>query len=95
MNATNIQFRPIVSLFLLSVLLVHGCHAPADPLSELVSPILFQGDDSLAYRDPAILYHGEGLGKENSMDTFVANCSLGIAWSDDLVTWDWPGKVDQ
>ena len=22
----------------------------------------------------------------------IGGCSLGIAWSDDLVTWDWPGK---
>jgi hypothetical protein len=37
-----------------------------------------------------MFYHGEGPGKDNSIDTFVANCSIGIAWSDDLVTWDWP-----
>jgi hypothetical protein len=37
-----------------------------------------------------MFYHGEGPGKENSIETFVANCSIGIAWSDDLVSWDWP-----
>jgi hypothetical protein len=39
-----------------------------------------------------MFFHGEGPGVENSIHTFVANCSIGIAWSDDLLMWDWPGK---
>jgi hypothetical protein len=39
-----------------------------------------------------MFYHGEGPGNENSIDTFVANCSIGIAWSDDLLSWEWPQK---
>lgn len=42
-----------------------------------------------------MFFHGEGPGKENTIDTFVANCSIGIAWSDDLASWDWPGKVGE
>jgi hypothetical protein len=39
-----------------------------------------------------MFFHGEGPGKVNSIDTFVANCSIGIAWSDDLEKWEWPGN---
>jgi hypothetical protein len=39
-----------------------------------------------------MFYHGEGPGKINSIDTFVANCSIGIAWSEDMQHWQWPGK---
>jgi hypothetical protein len=45
-----------------------------------------------AYGKYLMFFHGEGPGRENSIDTFVANCSIGLAWSDDLVGWDWPGK---
>ena len=45
-----------------------------------------------AFGNYLMFYHGEGPGKTNSIDTFVANCSIGIAWSDDLQTWHWPGK---
>jgi hypothetical protein len=40
-----------------------------------------------------MFFHGEGPGKENSIDTFVANCSIGIAWSDDLLSWNWPLNI--
>ena len=36
--------------------------------------------------------HGGGPGKIKTQENVDANCSIGIAWSDDLVTWDWPGK---
>ena len=30
-----------------------------------------------------------------TQDNVDANCHIGIAWSDDLVTWNWPGKKKQ
>lgn len=39
-----------------------------------------------------MFFHGGGPGKNKTQDNVDANCSLGIAWSDDLKTWDWPGK---
>ncbi len=39
-----------------------------------------------------MFFHGEGPKMENKQDTFDAHCSIGIAWSDDLAQWDWPGK---
>jgi hypothetical protein len=48
-------------------------------------------------REPAIgkylmFFHGVGPGKTRTVDNAYANCSIGIAWSDDLTTWHWPGK---
>lgn len=37
-------------------------------------------------------FHGGGPGKEKTQENVDANCCRGIAWSDDLRTWDWPGK---
>jgi len=39
-----------------------------------------------------MFFHGDGPGKERTQDNTYANCSIGIAWSDDLTTWQWPGK---
>ncbi len=39
-----------------------------------------------------MFYHGGGPGKKKTQDNVDANCSLGIAWSGDLKTWNWPGK---
>ena len=38
-----------------------------------------------------IFFHGSGPMSEREGD-FDKNASIGIAWSDDLVVWDWPGK---
>jgi hypothetical protein len=38
-----------------------------------------------------MFFHGSGPLTETQGD-FDKNASLGIAWSDDLVTWNWPGK---
>jgi hypothetical protein len=40
-----------------------------------------------------IFFHGGGPGKTKTQDNVDANCSLGIAWSDDLKEWDWPGRA--
>jgi len=40
-----------------------------------------------------MFFHGGGPGKKKTQDNVDANCSLGIAWSDDLKNWSWPGKV--
>lgn len=39
-----------------------------------------------------MFFHGSGPEDERTM--FDHHASLGIAWSDDLVHWSWPGKKD-
>jgi len=48
-------------------------------------------------REPAVgkyllFFHGSGPEDERTM--FDTHASLGIAWSDDLKTWRWPGKAN-
>jgi sucrose-6-phosphate hydrolase SacC (GH32 family) len=38
-----------------------------------------------------MFFHGSGPLKESEGD-FNKNASIGIAWSKDLVSWEWPGK---
>ncbi|MBK8506027.1 MAG: hypothetical protein IPL46_29830 [Saprospiraceae bacterium] len=38
-----------------------------------------------------MFFHGSGPKTEEQGD-FDRNASLGIAWSDDLINWEWPGK---
>ena len=38
-----------------------------------------------------LFFHGSGPKTETEGD-FDRNASIGIAWSEDLLTWDWPGK---
>ena len=38
-----------------------------------------------------MFFHGSGPKSEIEGD-FDKNASIGIAWSDDLLNWDWPGK---
>ena len=40
-----------------------------------------------------MFFHGGGPGKEKTQDNVYANCSLGIAWSDDLAEWKWPEET--
>lgn len=40
-----------------------------------------------------MFFHGSGPEDERTM--FDNYCSLGIAWSDNLVDWAWPGKKEQ
>jgi predicted GH43/DUF377 family glycosyl hydrolase len=37
-----------------------------------------------------LFFHGSG--PEPEPIKFTTHCSLGLAWSDDLITWHWPGK---
>ena len=39
-----------------------------------------------------MFFHGSGPLTESKGD-FDKNASIGIAWSNDLVHWDWPGKI--
>lgn len=39
-----------------------------------------------------MFFHGGGPGAKKTQDNVDANCSIGIASSGDLETWDWPGK---
>lgn len=41
-----------------------------------------------------MFFHGSGPGKMKTPDNTHANCNLGIAWSGDLGTWDWPGRSE-
>lgn len=38
-----------------------------------------------------MFFHGSGPRSESEGD-FDRNASIGIAWSDDLIHWDYPGK---
>lgn len=38
-----------------------------------------------------MFFHGSGPEDERTM--FSTHASLGLAWSEDLVAWDWPGKA--
>lgn len=37
-----------------------------------------------------MFFHGGRPGKIKTQDNVDANCSLGIAWSEDLKRWKWP-----
>ncbi len=37
-----------------------------------------------------MFFHGGGPGRVSSQTNEYANCSIGLAWSDDLSTWQWP-----
>lgn len=40
-----------------------------------------------------MFFHGgKGPGQKRTRGNVSANCSIGIAWSDDLKEWSWPGK---
>jgi hypothetical protein len=39
-----------------------------------------------------MVWHSMGPGRKTSDANTNANCNIGIAWSDDLKTWTWPGK---
>jgi len=39
-----------------------------------------------------MVWHSMGPGKQKSDANVNANCHLGVAWSDDLKTWHWPGE---
>jgi hypothetical protein len=39
-----------------------------------------------------LFFHGSGPGESKTQDNVDAYCCIGIAWSDDLKTWQWPGK---
>ena len=59
MNKFTIFMKNYLSLFLLIFLYGFTNHAEAQTnmLNTLESPIIFKGDDTTAYRDPAVLYH--------------------------------------
>ncbi len=42
-----------------------------------------------------MFFHGGGPGKKKTQDNVDANCSIGIAWSDNLRNWEWPGKAKE
>lgn len=39
-----------------------------------------------------MFFHAGGPGSKKTQDNVDANCSIGIAWSSNLESWDWPGK---
>jgi hypothetical protein len=46
------------------------------------------------FRKYLIVFHGQGDGRGPARNTEVINsrCNIAIAWSDDLINWQWPGK---
>ena len=44
-----------------------------------------------AFGKYVMLFHGSGPLSEEEGD-FDKNASIGIAWSDDLLTWQWPAQ---
>ncbi len=38
-----------------------------------------------------MFFHGGGPGRRKTQNNVDANCSIGIAWSDNLEDWFWPG----
>ena len=40
-----------------------------------------------------MVWHSMGPGRTKTDANVNANCHIGIAWSDDLKTWDWPGQL--
>ncbi len=59
MKKSTFLIASLLSYFFLTLFPGCGNHteSPTNLLSSLESPIIFKGDDSTAYRDPAILYH--------------------------------------
>jgi len=57
-------------------------------LSQIKSPVIFKGDKP-EYGKYIMLFHGSGPLTENDGD-FDKNASIGIAWSNDLINWEWP-----
>ncbi|MEO7766762.1 MAG: hypothetical protein ABIS01_05020, partial [Ferruginibacter sp.] len=47
--------------------------------------------NSTNYGAYVMFFHGSGPLTEEEGD-FDKNASIGIAWSNDLITWTWPGK---
>jgi hypothetical protein len=97
MNLSSLQSGPIIGIFLLAVILLWGCLGPTDPLSELESPIVFHGDDSLAYRDPAVLYHKKTFYLFFTLTETEPNDSLfwytAVSKSRDLKHWTKPERI--
>ena len=40
-----------------------------------------------------MVWHSMGPGKIKTDANVNANCHIGVAWSDDLEAWDWPGRA--
>ena len=39
-----------------------------------------------------LFFHGSRWPEKDPRGGWATQVSLGLAWSEDLVTWDWPGK---
>ena len=60
-------------------------------LVTLVAGTLLLGNQEAKY---LMFFHGSGPLSESQGD-FDKNASIGIAWSKDLKTWNWPGKLEK
>jgi hypothetical protein len=49
--------------------------------------------DTVGIEKYLMFYHGSGPHTESEGD-FDRNSSIGIAWSSDLIQWEWPGKKE-
>ena len=66
-------------------------------LNKIKSPIIFEGNDKFAYRDPAVVYH---QGKFHLYFTLVERAAdsgmylfTAYSFSEDLVHWSFPRKL--
>ncbi len=97
MMLSSMPSRSISSIVLLLIIMVSGCLPAADPLSKLDSPILFQGNDSLAFRDPAVLYHENTFYLFFTLTETEPDDSLfwytAVSKSEDLKQWTEPKRI--
>ncbi|WP_339924470.1 hypothetical protein [uncultured Cyclobacterium sp.] len=87
-----------LSILIISLDFAHPVNAQENLLDRLASPIIFSGNDSVAYRDPAVLFN------ENTFHLYytVVRSENGLIYSytatshsQDLINWDWPRKTNR
>ncbi len=93
----------IVSRFFSSTLMigfiftVSYCSAQEIDLSKIKSPILFEGDYKFAFRDPAVVYHGDKFHLYFTLVERAADSGMYLftaySQSEDLVHWSFPRKL--
>lgn len=94
---SDIMIQYTLNLLLLVFLLLFSKQAPAQSnlLDALTSPIIFSGNDSIAYRDPAILFHEDVFylfyTLVRSEDGLVYSYTA-LSTSKDLTNWS-PAKI--
>ena len=92
----NIFWRDALVAAVLSFM---PAYAETVDFSKIPDVWIFKGDETIVCRAVkgvgkyVMFFHGSGPWKEIEGDCYK-NCSIGIAWSDDLKEWTWPGKAE-